>query len=219
MPYELQAELIEKTFGIVRCNKQEWIMNFYGVQINFLSSRRFRLSLIFQLAAIAWIIVLVLLDGWLLQVRQLSSHDTCPQQSSDCFSLTSIVSHVRINCEPGHKLTNLTSSKAMCFVWMYNELSTVAFINQIGISSSIISILCHAFKGFCCISRKWFGLILLILFALGGVVAFTVTYILLTDISMIGSLLIMGLCGILINVIQLNQFTYNFQRKTHASKT
>ncbi|CAF4356784.1 unnamed protein product, partial [Rotaria sordida] len=67
LPNQLLANLIEKSFAIIRPDKQQFMVNFYGIEINFLSSRRFRLSLAFQLAAVIWIISLLLFDGCIFQ--------------------------------------------------------------------------------------------------------------------------------------------------------
>ncbi|CAF4826617.1 unnamed protein product, partial [Rotaria sp. Silwood2] len=50
LPNRLLANFIAKQFAITRSDKQKFIMNLYGIKIDFLSSRRFRLSLIVQLA-------------------------------------------------------------------------------------------------------------------------------------------------------------------------
>jgi hypothetical protein len=55
----LLAEMIEKLFKITRLDHQTLLMNFCGIHIDFKSSRRFRLSMIGQLAIIAWIILLL----------------------------------------------------------------------------------------------------------------------------------------------------------------
>jgi hypothetical protein len=49
----LLAELLEKLFEITRLDHQMLIMNFFCIQIDFISLRRFRLSLTDQIAGIA----------------------------------------------------------------------------------------------------------------------------------------------------------------------
>ena len=83
----LLAELVEKLFEIIRLDHQKLIMNFFGVNINFLASRRFCLSLIIQLAFIPWITLLLLIDGCVLQIQNLSIQDFCPLSASDCFQM------------------------------------------------------------------------------------------------------------------------------------
>ncbi|CAF4046057.1 unnamed protein product, partial [Rotaria sp. Silwood1] len=117
LPNRLMVKLIEKLFDIVRIDKTTWTMNFYGIQMNYLASRRFRVSLIVQVTAIGWITIFLLVDGWIMQVQYLSQKDDCPQQKSDCFTIPNIYSNKRLICEPGQTLSNATSSNIICFVW------------------------------------------------------------------------------------------------------
>ncbi|CAF2159207.1 unnamed protein product [Rotaria magnacalcarata] len=217
LPNQLLANFIEKLFGIIRSDKQQLMMDFYGIEISFLASRRFRVSLIFQLVAIVWIVSLVLIDVCIFQVMQLSEGGFCPQQRSDCFSFRNLQSNERIDCEPGEKLMNLTSPKAVCFVWVYKEITAIAILNQIGIGCSVFSLMCYVFKLCCCWSRKWLGLVVIILLALGGITIVILTFTVTIYLSMTGLLLAIGLCAICINVLQLFQFASHHQRKTQTA--
>ncbi|CAF3500551.1 unnamed protein product [Rotaria socialis] len=217
LPNRLLVNFIEKSFNIIQSDKQQLMMNFYGIEISFLASRRFRVSLIFQLVAIIWIVSLVLIDVCVFQVMQLSAGSFCPQQRSDCFNFNNIQSNERIDCEPGEKLMNLTTPKAVCFIWVYKEITAIAMLNQIGIASSVFSLMCYGFKLCCCLSRKWLGLVVIILLALGGITIMLLTFTVTIYLSMTGLFLVIGLCAICINVIQLFQFASHHQRKTQTT--
>ncbi|UJR19604.1 hypothetical protein I4U23_022738 [Adineta vaga] len=209
----LLAELVERLFGIIRLDHQKLIMNFFGVHIDFLSSRRFRLSLIVQLAIIPWITVLLLVDGCVWQIQELSSQDVCPLSPSDCFLLEKSLAYTRIVCSPGEILSNSTSIDAVCFVSIYSEQNAVALLNQIGICSSIFSLICHTFKGACRMSRKWWGLIILILLLIMSIILLIVAFIIVgMKISVTAKLLLVALICLIVNVTQLRQFTYYYKR-------
>ncbi|CAF1390919.1 unnamed protein product [Adineta steineri] len=136
LPNRLLARLVEKLFGIIRLDHQRLIMNFFGINIDFLSSRRFRLSLIIQLAFIPWVTLILLVDGCIFQLQHLSGQDFCPLLDSDCFLMDKSLTYKKILCPPGEILSNSTSTNAICFVLIYAEQSTIAVLNQIGICSS-----------------------------------------------------------------------------------
>jgi hypothetical protein len=209
----LLAELIERIFEIPRLDQQTSIMNFFGVQIDLKSSRRFRLSFIVQLAIIAWINLLLLLDGCVLQVQHLSGQDLCPSETSDCFTMGEFSSHERIACEPGGIISNSTATHALCFIWVYSEQNTLNVLNQIGICSSVFELICHIFKFCCRVSRRRWGLILLTLLAISSLTLFIVSVVIEMRISMTTKLLLMGVSCLMINVIQLFQFTHHYKSK------
>jgi hypothetical protein len=202
----LLAELIEKLFEIPRLDKQTLIMNFCGIEVDFKSSRRFRLSLIGQLAVIAWLITLLLIDGCIMQLQHLSEKDYCPIETSQCFMMGQFSKHERIVCEPGEAISNSTKVHVMCFVWVYAEQTTVNVLNQIGICSSVFALLCHVFKASCRMSRKLWGLILLILLNIASVALFIASVIIELNISLTSKLLLIGFSLLTSNVIQLFQF-------------
>ncbi|CAF1436092.1 unnamed protein product [Adineta steineri] len=100
LPNRLLARLVEKLFGIIRLDHQRLIMNFFGINIDFLSSRRFRLSLIIQLAFIPWITLVLLVDGCIFQLQHLSGQDFCPLLDSDCFLMDKSLTYKKILCPP-----------------------------------------------------------------------------------------------------------------------
>ena len=218
LPNRTLAGLFEKQFGIMQSNKEQLIVNFYGVEIKFLSSQRFRLSLVWQYAAIIWTVLVLFIDGCLFQVQTLSESEMCPKYAIDCFIYENIVSNTRITCNPGQSLSSWNSSDFLCFVWVYNEIRAIDVLNQMGIATGVFSLLCHSFKWLCCLSRKWFGLALIILILLASITSTILSYTGIIQISMIGGLLIMDLFGLLINVIQLRQYTYLHKRKVLLSK-
>jgi hypothetical protein len=215
----LLAELIERAFEITRLDHQTLMMNFFGIQINLESSRRFRLSLIFQLAGIASINLLLLMDGCIMQVHHLSGRDLCPPVLSDCFKVEIFPTHERIVCQPGQLLSNSTFSNVVCFVWVYREQNTLNILNQLGICSSVFSLLCHTFKCSCRMSRKWWGLSLLVLFVLIFVTLLIITPIIKIPISTASRLLLTSASFLIINVIQLLQFTHNYKSQYFLTST
>ena len=218
LPNRLLAELFEKQFDVVRSNKEQWIVNFYGVEINFLASWRFRLSLIWQFAGTTWTILLLLNNGWLFQARDLSEHEMCPIHAIDCFTYESMISNARIPCNPGEPLSSWNSSSFLCFVWVYKEVRAVDILNEIGITSSVFSFSCYGFKWLCCLSRKRFGLALIILLLIASLTSTILSFIGSIRISILGLLLLADSCALLINVTQLFQYTYRHQRKVLLSK-
>jgi len=215
----LLAELIERAFEITRLDHQTLMMDFFGIQINLRSSRRFRLSLIFQLAGIASINLLLIIDGCIIQVHRLSGRDLCPPVLSDCFKMGIFGTNERVVCQPGQLLSNSTSSNAVCFVWVYREQNTLNILNQLGICSSVFSLLCHAFVCSCRISRKWWGLILLVFFVLIFVTLLIISLIIKIPISMTAKLLLTAASFLLLNVIQLLQFTHNYKCQYYLTST
>ncbi|CAF1509866.1 unnamed protein product [Adineta steineri] len=213
LPNRLLAKLVEKLFGIIRLDHQRLIMNFFGINIDFLSSRRFRLSLIIQLAFIPWITLVLLVDGCIFQLQHLSGRDFCPVLDSDCFLMDKPLTYERILCPPGEILSNSTSTNAICFVLIYTEQSTISVLNQIGICSSVFSLLCHVFKGTCYMSHKWWGLIVFILLLIISVTLLIVSFLIIEmNISFTSKLLLTALSCLLINVMQLLQFTHYYRR-------
>jgi hypothetical protein len=216
----LLAELVEKLFEIIRLDHQRLLMNFFGINIDFLSSRRFRLSLIIQLAFIPWITLLLLIDGCILQVQNLSNQDFCPLSANDCFLVRKSGTYERIVCPPGEILSNSIAIDIVCFVLIYNKQNTVSILNQIGICSSVFSLLCYAFKYTCRMSRKWWGLILLILLLVISITHFIVSFMIIEmKVSVTSKLLLIALSCLLINVIQLLQFTHYYKRNRFQSST
>lgn len=207
----LLAELAEKFLDIIRLDHRTLIMDFFGRQIDLKASRRFRLSIIIQLADMTSIIFLLLLDGCSMQVHYLSNKDTCPGQMTDCFTYGKSSTHERVICPPGQTVANTSSSNIVCFVWVYAEQNALSILNQIGIGSSVFSLLCHTFKMFCRMSRKWWGFLLIIFLILASESIIITALIIDLSMSMTAKLLLFALSCILINVIQLRQFTHSYQ--------
>ncbi|CAF3210944.1 unnamed protein product [Rotaria sp. Silwood2] len=213
--HQLFAELVEKLLDINRIDNQTFIMNFYGFQVNLLLSRRFRLSLSIQLGISTCIISLLILDGLLMNVQKLNDHDLCPTIDHDCFVIRKISLSQRIVCQSGLSISNLTSFNTICFVWIYKKQTAVEIINQIGICSSVFSLLCHCFKYACHISRRWWGFILLIILIIISKIILILSFIVENPISMTAKTLLIAFTFLLINVIQLLHFTHNHHYRTN----
>ena len=211
LPLRILVEMCEKVFEITRSGSNAMMLNFFGVHIDFELSRRFRLSLIGQLVTIAWINVLLLLDGCGMQIQNLSGEDMCPKAGGDCFRIgvKGIPSHQRVPCEPGQVLSNGTSSHMVCFIWVYGEQNVMSVINQIGICSSVFSLLCYTLKVACRCSHRWWGLVILTLVAFASLAATIVSMAIELQISVTAKLLLIGSSILLFNVIQLFQFTHH----------
>ncbi|CAF1384852.1 unnamed protein product [Adineta ricciae] len=214
------TELMGKLFEINQLHNQKEILSFYGININLFSSRRFRFSMIFQLAFTAWIGFLLLIDGCVFHVARLSSNDSCPSSMSDCFLLETSREYPKVSCAPNEIFSNSTSINAICFVFIYNEQDTLSVLNQLGVCSSVSSLFCYVFKIACRMSRKRWGLTLLVLLLLGSS-AFVITAFIIVkmNISAPTKLILIGLCCLLINVIQLLQFTHSYKRKNRVQAT
>jgi hypothetical protein len=152
-------------------------------------------------------LALKLLDGCIMQVQHLSSQDLCPLQAVDCFMIGQSLSHERIVCQPGEIISNSTTYHPICFIWVYADQSTTNVLNQIGICSSVFSLLCYVFQCSCRISRKWWGLVLIIILVVACVTLLIVLFIIELQVSLTAKLLLLAVSCLMINVIQLFQFT------------
>ena len=203
----LLAEMVERLFDITRMDCRTLMMDFFGHHVSLRSSRRFRLSVIVQLAGITSIVFTLLLNGCVLKIHYLSKNETCPMQASECFTFGKYSTHERIPCTVGASLANVNSSQVVCFVWVYTEQDALSVLNEIGVCSSVFSLLCHSFKVFCRMSRKCWGLLLLILLILAFETIIIVALAIDLGISMTARLLLLSLSCLMINVIQLLHFT------------
>lgn len=216
LPKRILAEMIEKFFDITRLDHRTFMMDFFGHHVDLLSSRRFRFSVIIQLADITCIAFLLLLDGCSMQVHYLTKKDMCPTGVYECFTFGKGSTHERMICSSGESLVNATSSKIVCFLWVYAEQNALSILNQIGICSSVFSLLCHSFKIFCRLSRKCWGLILLILLVLALITIVIIAFTIDLAMSMTAKLLCLSLSCLLINVIQLVQFSHHWKSHHHS---
>jgi hypothetical protein len=148
----------------------------------------------------------------LLQVQQLSGHDLCPSSTSDCLTTIRYSPHERIACHPGQVLSNLTSSNVVCGVWIYSGQDAMSLLNQIGICSSVFSLLCQAFRCACLMSCKWWGLVLLTVLVVILITLLIAIFALQMQISINATFLLIGSICLLINVIQLFQFTHHYNK-------
>jgi hypothetical protein len=206
----LLAELLEKLFGITRLNPSGFLVNFSGIEIDFQSSQRFRISLICQLAVISWINILLFIDGCVMHAQHLYGNEKCPQEGSDCFILGSTSSHERISCQSDQMLFNSTAtSHILCFVLIYDKQNATSILNQMGICSSVFSLLCYTLKVSCRLLRHRWGLILQTILALALLTFLIVSIVLELRVSMTARLLTLGSSCLLINLIQLFQFIHH----------
>ena len=208
LPNRFLAQLAEKFFGITRTDRDSLIVTFNRTQIDLASSRRFRLSLAVLLATIGWIYSLLLIDGCVMQVQHLSPKDACPSQTSACFVMGLSSTREIISCSPGEKLSNITSAHVVCFVWIYSTQNVVSVLNQLGICSSVYAIFCHVVKGSCRLSHKRWGLVLCIILAIGFVALSIIAYAIELRMSITAKLLSIACGCLLLNIIQLFQFTH-----------
>ena len=210
LPKRLLAELVEQLFDINCIDHRNLLMSYFGRKINFFTSRRFRFSLVIQIAFIVWVMVLLLLDACSMHIKYFSNNDNCPSQPSDCFITKKFSSSTRYVCESGEKISIQTNLPVVCFVWVYSEQTTLGVLNELGICSSVFSLLCYAFKFACRISRKPLGLILIV--GLTLLLMVLLIFFIITNIfvSITTRLLLVVFTCLLINVIQLLQFTRSY---------
>lgn len=208
----LLAELIENLFDINCIDQKDLSMSYFGHKINFSTNRRFRFSLSTQVAFILWMMILLLLDGCIMNIKFFSNDDICPPQPSDCFIGEKFSSPSRFICQSGEKISNQVNSTILCFIWVYPEQSTLGVLNELGICSSVFSLLCHAFKFACRISRKLLGLLVILCLLLGLIILFIISILGTILVSITTILLLAAFIFLLINVIQLLQFTWSLQR-------
>ena len=218
MPHRWLAMLGEKLFGITRSDRDSLVVTFCHTQVDLASSRRFRLSLALQLTTVGWIIILLLIDGCVMQIQHLAQDDLCPAQTSACFVIGLSSTHERIFCSTGQIMSNVTSSNGVCFVWIYSAQKVVSVLNQLGICSSVFAIFCLVVKGSYCLSHKRWGLVLCIILAIGFAALTVVSFAIELRISITAKLLSIACTCLLINVIQLFQFTYHYNKSQTSSK-
>ena len=212
LPKHFRVEIIEKLFHIKCIDKTKLILSYFDLEISFLTSRRFRLSLNSQIILIIWIILLLLVDGCIVTVHFHSANDTCPTQVHDCFIGKKFSIHERIDCQSDEIISNITTDSILCFVWIYSEQDTVDIINQLGICSSVFTLICLAFKLFCKISQKLLGLIFIIGLVIGFGALTVASFIFYLPIAMTTKILLSALTCLLVNVIQLFQFTHSLKK-------
>jgi len=105
----LLAELIENLFDINCIDQKDLSMSYFGHKINFSTNRRFRFSLSTQVAFILWMMILLLLDGCIMNIKFFSNDDICPPQPSDCFIGEKFSSPSRFICQSGEKIFRIKS--------------------------------------------------------------------------------------------------------------
>ena len=208
LPKRTIVKIIEKLFNIDRPDPTKPAILFYGVEVDLKSSRRVRYSFITLLAILIWINMLLLVDGCILRVLNLSLDDPCPTLNSKCFEIISISSHPSFDCPVGGTVSNISDSYVICFVWIYQQQHAVEVLNQLGICSSVFSLLCHGFQGLCCLGRKWWGLLILI-FTSTVLMGFIIASLIIEfNISMTAKLLLLGADCLTLNVIHIVRFTH-----------
>ena len=147
-----------------------------------------------------------------MNIKFFSNDDIYPSQPSDCFIDEKFSSPSRFICQSGEKISNQVNSTILCFIWVYPEQSTLGVLNELGICSSVFSLLCHAFKFACRISRKLLGLLVILCLLLGLIILFIISILGTILVSITTILLLAAFIFLLINVIQLLQFTWSLQR-------
>lgn len=208
LPKFLLTEIIEKLFNIKRIDSHSYVFHFYGVEVDLRLSRRFRYSFIFLIATLIWINILIIIDGCVLQFQNISMNDPCPSAKGACFVMGKITSHSRVDCLPGEMFTNSSGEYLGCFIWVYSQQTAVDVLNQIGICSSIFSLLCYAFRALSRMSHCWWGLVLLIILFLSSFVFSIVSFVIELKLSMTARLLNFAVAAITLNTIQLLEFTH-----------
>ena len=217
IPKRLLVEMLEAVFRIKPLADDPYLINFFGVPIHFLTSRRFRYSLVVQLAIVGWINLLLFVDGCIMQVQHFSIEDSCPTVRSDCFQMGNPSVHQRVECQSGERFSNHSASKyIVCFSWVFSEQNAVSVLNQIGICSSVFSLFCHGLIVSCRLSHKWWGLLIICLCAVATLTLFILAQVLEWPISMTAKLLLLGASALSFNIIQLLQFTHH-RRKCRLS--
>lgn len=166
--------LLQWMFSIdhVSNENSQIILNFYGKQMNFSDNKRFRVLLKILVILCFYVVTIIFFDGCILSTIFMDPDAECPEISdSNCFSFgsSSGLNPDVFDC-PRNVLissTNATSRIIVCYSWMIKSQSVFGVINQLGICTSILSLLGFTFH---CIYRlaswKRWGTCLIILLGL-----------------------------------------------------
>ena len=158
--------ILDSNFDIhkISTDGKEIILDVYGSRLNFSTNRKLRITIRAVVLISLYIVSIVFVDACILSRNILTLSSTCPSTSkANCFHYPTAYS-ANANpfyCPPNEpvSVTNITAEGIVCFTWEIKLISTVGILNQLGICSSILSLLGATFKCLYYITRrKYWGI-------------------------------------------------------------
>jgi hypothetical protein len=138
---------LDANFGIgnVTNDNKEIILHVYGTQVNFSADKRLRISFKILVLVSFHIVSLVFVDGCILSRSNLSPNSMCPTSfTTDCFyfdsSFTFDGRHLHCPVSEPVSDTNVTAEVIVCYIWMVKSQTVTTVLTQLGICSSILSL-------------------------------------------------------------------------------
>ena len=150
-------EYLHSIFAIHRVpdENSQIIVNFYGRKINYSEHRKFRVLIKLLVILSIQIVAVIFFDGCILSTVLMDSDGECPSISgSICLNMEHGIGQKFqvFDCPPNTLIssTNITARVIICRSWMFKSQSLFDIINQLGICTSILSLLGFTFR---CIYR------------------------------------------------------------------
>lgn len=201
------------------------ILNFYGKEMIFSENKRFRVLLKVLVIICFYVVTIIFFDGCILSMIIMDPDGECPQNSdSTCFNFESAptLNPTVFDC-PRHVLissTNSTSRMIICYSWIIKSQSVFGVINQLGICTSILSLLGFTFR---CIYRlaswKCWGTSLIILLGLIMLTLLLVFMIVLrATIAYLDFVLLVAGLFLLINALLLVGLVRKLERRAKSNR-
>ncbi|CAF1314533.1 unnamed protein product [Adineta steineri] len=157
-------------------NDTEIILDVYGNRMNFSTNRKLRIAIRIGVITSTYMMALIFVDGCIVSRNVLLSTNVCPMKTAmDCFYFQSIfdVSANRFFCPSNEVIstTNVTAHLLTCYKWEIMSQSLTGILSQMGICSSIVSLLGLLFKYLYLLAyRKYWGTILTVILGLSIII-------------------------------------------------
>ena len=154
-----------------------YTVNMHGQEIDIKDSRLVRFCLAAHIGTLFSLITMIFFVGCVVSAEYYYSGDSCPNRAKDCFAFSkSITQYSPVDqfvCNPGEsiKTPNSTSYRFVaCYGYILSEQTTLDIVNQLGICSGILAILCVLFTFLYRISHHLWGMLIIVLLSLGSFV-------------------------------------------------
>ncbi|CAF0965272.1 unnamed protein product [Adineta steineri] len=157
-------------------NDREIILDVYGNRMNFSTNRKLRIAIRIGVISCTYMMALIFVDGCIVSRNVLVSTDVCPMKTRmDCFYFQSVfdVSANPFFCPSNEVIstTNVTAHLLTCYKWEILSQSLTGILSQMGICSSIVSLIGLLFKYLYLLAyRKYWGTILTIILGLSMII-------------------------------------------------
>jgi hypothetical protein len=203
---------LNANFGIgnVTNDDKEIMLHVYGSQVNVSTNKRLRVSFKILVLVSFHIVSLVFVDGCILSRSNLSPNSMCPTSfTTDCFYFKSTFSFEEryLQCQFGEPVsaTNVTAEVIVCYTWMIKSQTITTILSQLGICSSILSLVGLFFRCLYHLARfKCWGTLLVITLGLAMIVIPIILWtIFQVTITSMATMLIVTAFILLVNVLFL----------------